>query len=418
MSNKRKQIYSWTIAALALTILGLVLGWTINEEDPHKESNPIAIADDEHDHHSHEHTHHGHDHDHAHEHDGILHLTREQIGQMGIKIQQAGPGDILLTLSTRGKIVLHPDRQAHVIPQVAGIARDIHKNIGQTTRAGEVMAILESSEMADIKASYLAALCQLRLAQANLAREERLYHKGIAAGQDYLQAQNACETASIHLQLVMHKLRATGLTAREIDQLTHATNPDLRAYSVCAPIDGIVVKRHLTKGELTDTTHPIYEIADLRSLWVEMNIYPQDLDRVHVGQTVEIIGPSDRRALARLIYISPLVSDENIAATAVAELNNEEGEWQPGTFAQVNILTEKISAPLVISLDAVQNIEGKETIFVSIPEGFVAREIELGRRGYDNIEVLKGLTSGERYAATHTFLLKAELGKDSAEHEH
>lgn len=362
----------------------------------------------------------GHQHgeeEHQHE-ENIVKLTEEQIQQMGLKFQIAGPGSLLFTLSTRGKIILHPDHLAHIIPKVSGVAREANKNIGNFVKTGDVMAVLESREMADVKASYLAALSKQRLAASSLKREERLYKEKVSAEQDYLNAKNVYEESIISVQLARQKLRAYGLSHEEINQLADQNDPDLRLYQIRSPIDGTVLMRHITKGEFIENTTPIYEVADLSTVWVEIGIYPKDLYRVKEGQMVEVMIPVENKgAEARLIYVSPVVADETITAKAVAELDNFQGVWRPGVFVKVNIATEKVSLPLVIPKEAVQNSDGKDFIFVAAPEGFERRFLRLGQSDQENVEVLSGLTAGEKYVSNKTFLLKAELGKSSAEHE-
>lgn len=357
--------------------------------------------------------------EHHHHEENRIKLTEEQIQQMGLKFRTAGPGNLLQTLSTRGKIILHPDHLAHIIPKVSGVAREVTKNIGDFVKVNDVMAVLESQDMADIKASYLAALSKKRLAASSLEREERLYKEKVSAGQDYLNAKNVYEESMISVQLARQKLRAFGLDNEEIDQLADQNDPDLRLYQIRSPMDGTVLMRHITKGEFIENSTPIFQVADLRKVWVEIGIYPKDLYKVKEGQMVEVVVPVENKSSrAKLIYLSPIVADETITARAVAELDNFEGVWRPGVFVKVNIATEKISLPLIIPKEAIQNSDGKDFVFVVTPEGFERRFIKLGQTDNENNEVISGLNPGDQYVANKTFLLKAELGKGSAEHEH
>lgn len=370
----------------------------------------IAATEQEKKHEHSEEEHHG---------ENIVKLTEEQIQQMGLKYRIAGPGSLLLTLSTRGKIILHPDHLAHIIPKVSGVAREVNKNIGDFVKVNDVMAVLESRDMADIKASFLAALSKKRLAESSLEREEKLYQEKVSAGQDYLNAKNVYEESIISVQLAKQKLRAFGLENEEIDQLANQNDPDLRLYQIRSPIDGTVLMRHITKGEFIENTTSIFQVADLRRVWVEIGIYPKDLYKVKEGQMVEVVVPVENKgSQAKLIYVSPVVADETITAKAVAELDNAQGLWRPGVFVKVIIATEKISLPLVIPKEAIQNSDGRDFVFVITPEGFERRFIKLGQTDNENNEVISGLNPGDKYVVNKTFLLKAELGKSSAEHEH
>lgn len=359
--------------------------------------------------------HHGH---HHHE-ENVVRLTEDQIRQLGLQIRVAGPGNLLLQLSTPGKIIIQPDHLAHIVPKISGTAVMANKNVGNFVKAEELLAVLESREMADIKAAYLAALSKQRLAASVLEREEKLYQDKVSPLQDYMNAKNAYEEANINLELAGQKLSAYGLTNQEIQELAYQRDSYLRLYQIRSPIDGTVIMRHITKGEYIENNTTIYEIADLSRVWVEIGIYPKDLYRIRQGQKVEVIHPGTQEVVqAPLIYVSPIVEEATIASKAIAELDNSQGIWRPGTFVNVNIIIGKVTVPLEIPKTAVQSSGGQDFVFIVTPEGFEKRLVKLGRSDDDNIEILSGLNPGDEYAANQTFLLKAELGKGTAEHHH
>lgn len=359
-----------------------------------------------------------HDHDHHHEEEEIA-LSTEQIKTYGIQTQRSRPGVLALTLSARGKVIIHPDQLIHILPNVSGVAKEALKNIGDKVGPGELLAVLESREMADVKADYLAANEKWRLAFASLEREKRLNEKKISAEQDYLNAKSAYQEASINVQLARQKLHAFGLNEYEIDQLLTQNEPDLRLYEIRSPMDGVILDRHITKGEFIENNSTIYEIADLNKVWVEIGIYPKDLYKVKEGQKVQVRLPYNNvEADAKIIYVSPIVQDETITSKVIAELNNSKGEWRPGTFVQVDIDMANQEAAITIPKGALQEIEGRNYVFVRSPEGFKKRAVEIGENDRSQYEILSGLFLGEEYAVTKTFLLKADLGKNDLEHEH
>ncbi len=362
---------------------------------------------------------HGHTDEHGHQEENIIPFTSDQIKDLGIQTKIASPGELSVTISTRGKIILHPDRLSHILPKISGVAKEARKNIGDRVKEGEVLAILESREMADIKANYLAAKEKEGLALSLLEREKRLHEKKVSAEQDYINAKSVYSEAKINIQLAKQKLHAFGIDDDEIKGLSNEHDPDLRLYDIRSPMDGIVIARHINKGEFIENTVTIYEIADLSTIWIEIGVYPKDLVKVKEGQMVDISLPADGSiAQAKIIYLSPIIQDETITAKAVAELKNPSGNWRPGSFVQVNIATENVFVPLVVPKEAIQEIEGKEFVFVKVPEGFEKRQAQTGVGDDENIEILSGLSQGEEYAASKTFLLKADLGKKEAEHEH
>ncbi len=346
----------------------------------------------------------------------IVKLTAAQIRDLGIGIQTAQPGQLSMTLSTRGKIILHPDRLAHIYPKVSGVARDALKNIGDEVHQGDVMAVFESREMADVKANYLAAIEKEKLARSFMDRERRLHEKKISAEQDYLNALSTFEEARIHLQLAKQQLHAFGLTDEDIANFSNQPDPDLRGYAIRAPIDGTIINRHITKGEYIDNATMIYEMADLNHVWVEIGIYPNDLSRVKEGQMVQVTLPVDgATSQARIIYVSPIIQDETITSKAVALLCNTQRNWRPGTFVTVNIDTERVTVPVAVPREAIQEIDGESFVFVQVPEGFEKRSVHIGKSDVALVEIVSGVHPGEKLAAVKTYFLKAELGKDDVE---
>lgn len=405
---KMKIFYS--IIGIAL-LMSSIVAWQFWSSSPlKKETASLEIA---------EANPHGHIDEHGHSEENIIPLSSDQIKDLGIQTKIAGPGELSVTISTRGKIILHPDKLAHILPKISGVAKEARKNIGDRVKEGEVLAILESREMADIKANYLAAKEKESLALSLLDREKRLHEKKVSAEQDYLNAKSAYVEAKINVQLSEQKLHAFGIEDEEIKELSNEHNQDLRLYDIRSPMDGIVIARHINKGEFIENTTTIYEIADLSIIWIEIGIYPKDLVRVKEGQMVDISLPVDGKiAQAKIIYLSPIIQDETITAKAVAELTNPSGNWRPGSFVKVNIATENVFVPLVISKEAIQEIEGKDFVFVKVPEGFEKRQTQVGVSDDKNVEILSGLSAGEEYASSKTFLLKADLSKKEAEHEH
>ena len=304
----------------------------------------------------------------GHEEENSILLTSEQITELGIQTKVANPGELAVTIATRGKLILHPDKLAHVLPKISGVAKEVKKNIGDHVKEGELLAVLESREMADIKANYLAAKEKAGLVLSLYEREKRLFEKKVSPEQDFLHAKSAYEEAKITIQLAKQKLHALGISDEEITGLFNEHDPNLRYYDIRSPIEGIVIARHITRGEFVENTTTIYEIADLSTIWIEIGIYPKDLVRVKEGKMVDISMPVDKAHLqAKIIYLSPIIQDETITAKAVAELQNPGKNWRPGSFVKVNIATENVAAPIAISKEAIQERDGKEFIFVRIP---------------------------------------------------
>jgi cobalt-zinc-cadmium efflux system membrane fusion protein len=371
----------------------------------------------DHDHH-HEDHHHAHHHDHDHEPQEVVAFNEEQLQTNGIDIQRARQGTLQRMVRAPAKIAIREDRMAHIFPKVTGNALEARKNLGEFVRQGELLAVLESREIAEAKAAYLATMKKEQLKAYCFEHERNLCDKGISAEQDFFHAKHEWEEAGIELELNRQKLHALGLSAYEIQELPEADSERLRFYELRAPISGRIIHRHFTPGELIGPDHEVFIVADLGTVWAEINVFPEDLTYLREGQVLTISIPEGPSTSARVVYLSPIIDEETRTAKAIAEIDNSSGCWYPGTFTCACLATHFVEYPLVIPKEAVQKVDEMDVIFVETSEGFCARPIKMGHSDEQNCEVVYGLEPGERYAAKNTFLLKADLKKEEAEHEH
>lgn len=213
--------------------------------------------------------------------------------------------------------------------------------------------------------------------------------------------------------------KKVGDSVRENEVLaTVESNESLKTYPITSAISGVVAERNVNIGEQT-TDKTVFVIADLSTVWVDVAIFPRDAKKIHTGQTVRITNPSSNiKAEGEIISVSPLGSSANQSLTARVLVNNMEHEWTPGLFVNADVVMAKVAVPLAIRNEAIQDHEGKPVIFVKSKEGFEPRAVKLGRTDGDVSEVIEGVKAGETYVSKNSFIIKAELGKDGAEHDH
>lgn len=347
--------------------------------------------------------------------DSLVAMNEEEAKNYGIAVKKAGPAKLEIETIVRGKVVLHPDRIAHILPKVAGVAVEARKNRGDPVEIGEVIAILESREAAEAKALYLAALEKEKLAKTVNEREGILYQKKVSSEQDYLNSNANWQAAHIELQLTKQKLYALGFDENDIPAQDDA---DLRFLVIRSPMNGVILERDLTSGEYVDEKQAIYTIADLNKVWVELGVYPSDILNIHEGQSAEVkLADSSQTTEGTILYLSPIIDEETIASKAVIELDNAEKKWRPGSFVTANIRQDPVAIPMAVSKKAVQMLEGEAIVFLQKEGGFEKTAVRIGRSDDKNIEILAGLAPGDKYVSAGSFLLKADLGKDSVEHE-
>lgn len=346
----------------------------------------------------------------------IIPLSPEQIEATQLSLQPVQGRSLQLKTSFPATIVFNTDRFAHVVTDVAGIAREVRKNLGDQVEAGEILAILESRDIAEAKADYLATVRYEQLAQITLTREKGLNQKKVSAEADVLIAQHDSDKATIQRQLAEQKLQALGLSLEAIQNLPRARATDLRLYEVYAPFDGTIVQRDIAPGELIPAGSTPYAIADLTTVWVDIGIHSKDIESIQVGQNLSVINRvSGQQGEARIIYISPVIDSETRAARVIAELENPQKSWRPGTFVTAEAITQTVNAKITVPKDALQRIDGTDVLFIQVNDGIETRCVEVGVSDSHYIEILSGLEVGDSCATQNTFVLKSEVLKGNGE---
>ena len=353
------------------------------------------------------------------DHGGGLHISPGTLAEFGIEIQTAATGSLDGNLQLTGEVVFNADRIAHVTPNVSGIAQSVSQSVGDKVKAGDVMAVLSSRDLASARSTYLAARARRELASEMFSRDERLVTDRVGTERQMLESRQTLREAEIALKLAEHNLHALGEDHETIYALPDADDTSFAEYSLRAPIAGIVIERHLTRGELVSdqTTEPPFVIADLSSVWVNLTVYQRDLARVQAGQPVRVeFGHSIPDATGSVAFVSPALDEQTRTATARVVLDNPEGHWRPGLFVTAYVATDQSATSVVIPRTAVTQLEGQTVVFVQDGDVFEPRQVRIGGSSESHTQIVSGLEPGERFVARNVLALKAELNRAELEH--
>jgi cobalt-zinc-cadmium efflux system membrane fusion protein len=411
------------------SLLTLALGlWLVlapaagGQHDPHgghehtKDDGHDEHAGDVHDQEAEHDTHEGHGH--AEETAGVT-MAPEVVKEFGIDVEQAAAGVIEQVVRLPGEVVYNADRIAHVTPTVAGTVREVNFSVGDCVRAGQVMAVLNSRELAEARSAYLAAKARLGLARENLERDRRLFQEKVGTERAVIESRQAFEEAEIRVNQAESALRALGYSHDQVLEVAALDDSDFNAYKLTAPIGGIVTQRHLTLGEVIEPTgeNLPFVVADLASVWVNLTVYQRDLSHVTPDQSVDIeFGHGIPPATGAIEFVSPALDEATRTAYARVVLNNPEGHWRPGLFVTGRIERGHEAAGVVVPRAAVAEVDGETVVFVKTDNGFQRRSVHLGRTTEEQAEIVRGLAPGERYAARNVLVLKAEMNRAALEH--
>ena len=181
-------------------------------------------------------------------------------------------------------------------------------------------------------------------------------------------------------------------------------------YEIRSPATGVIVEKHIVRGERIDTESPVFTIADMRTVWVNLAVHLKDLHAITVGKTVSIRADySGREAQGQVTMVSPIVDHETRTASARLVLDNTDGSWRPGLFVVGRIAVSTQSIPVIVPKNAVQTIEGKTVVFIPEGDAFVPTPVQTGRSDREHIEITAGLAPGTQFVTEGAYELKAKL---------
>ncbi|MDP2323747.1 MAG: efflux RND transporter periplasmic adaptor subunit [Gammaproteobacteria bacterium] len=212
---------------------------------------------------------------------------------------------------------------------------------------------------------------------------------------------------------------AVGDTVRAGDTLATIENADtLRTYMITSPISGVVLARHTNAGDVA-TGNTLFEIADLSELWVELNAFGSDASRLRPGLEVRLQSATGgESAVTRIERLLPLASAASQTVVARAPLPNPDGKWRPGLMVNAEVTVAEREVPLAVDVSGLQRFRDFTVVFARIGDTYEVRMLELGDRDSERAEVLGGLDPGTRYVTAQSFLIKADIEKSGASHDH
>jgi cobalt-zinc-cadmium efflux system membrane fusion protein len=198
------------------------------------------------------------------------------------------------------------------------------------------------------------------------------------------------------------------------------SNESLESYEVLSEISGTVIKKHVAPGEFVARDDDIYVIADLSTVWVDLDAYRQDFARLKTGQRVLIdAGEGVAPATGAISYISPFGAANTQTMLARVELANPTGEWRPGLFVTAEVVVDEAEVPVAVRQSGIQTFRDWNVVFGYYDDKvFEILPLKLGRSDGEWVEVVSGIEAGRSYAAENSYVVKAELGKAGATHDH
>ena len=351
----------------------------------------------------------------GHAEEGEIQLTSQQMVEQGLKVAVASTGLVEKLTTLPGKLVVNTDQQAHISPIFSGYVEQINVALGQSVQKGQTLAVLTVPELIDQQANLRMAQVNLDLARKDYQREQQLWSQGVSAKQDYQRAENAYRQAQITVQSSQARLNALG-----------ASGNNNGRFLIKAPISGVISKKDIVVGENVQLADQLFVIENLKDLWLEFNLPNTSNIQLQVGQILNFkTNGSDQNYQAKVQTLNPEADLQTGRLQVRAKVTTQADVLRPNVLVNVFVTDAQAKTALRVQKKALQQVEGKPVVFVieSEEKGLVhlkAQPIEVGVSSQDGqwLEVISGLTEGQKYIAQGSFLLKSELEKDEAGHGH
>lgn len=375
---------------------------------------------------------------------GRVILDLEDYKASGISSSPVQPGSVGVTLEAPGEVQPAQTRLSQVTPPIAGIVRAIHKVTGDPVSAGTALCTIESADLSSVRAELQNAQAEQQVTQRIYERSKELYERGLRSQTELWAAEAEFNKSRLRVEAASVRLRALGFSGTGDATLSNR-------YELRSPLSGVVLQQQLTVGQSVETKDVLYTVADLSTVWVNASLHEQDLRTLRSGMTVGVQLRSEAAAPilvdGTVEYVGQQADPQSRTVPVRISVKNRSRRsgqqgfvLKPGAFVTVRFITAHKSDVLTVPLDAIQELEGQNIVFVesdgtesdpvtphnenggeknknrtgdsSKPLVFEPRAVTLGISDGKATEIVKGLRAGERVVVHNAYLLKSELEKE------
>lgn len=322
-----------------------------------------------------------------------------------------------------GQAGFNRNRFARVAPLAAGIVQKVLVQPGAKVEKGEVLAEVVMPEITSMKAQLMSAQARRVQARETYLREKDLLEQGITSRQEYQKADAEyraakSEAAQFHQQLLNY-----GLSEDDVQELLRAQG-NRSVLQVRAPFNGVVVEMKTAMGESVAAGSPLFTVADLDTLWIELSIPESRIYQAEVGADVDarFDGLPGTVFKGRIFQLGAALDERSRVLKVLADVDNPGHRLKAGMFGQVRLLTEADKGILGVPANALQSIDGFAYLFVRVEEDlFELRRVKAGVQQDGMVPIHAGIDHEDQVVTSQAFALKSEvlkarLGASCADH--
>lgn len=343
-------------------------------------------------------------------------LTTAQLSDLGVKLATVGSTRYAKPMRFSGEIKFNIDQQYQVTAPLQARVEQIHAQLGQYVNKGQPLATLWVPELIGMQRDIEQNRAKLKLNQQEYQREQSLFRQGVTAQRDVQAAEYNSKLAQIELDASIAQLNG-------YQSSLSAANGRV---VLRAPASGTISQRSISLGQMVSTSMPLYSISALESSWVEFAVPVSQADRIQAGMSVQIEAQGQRAVTGRVLQISSQADPQTRQLLVRAQVNEAAVWFKPNIWVDVTVGGESQVINLAVPANAIQSLNGQTVVFLAKNSAEAKDSYEFHPQpvsstpleGSDWVQVTAGLTAGQQYASSETFLLKSEIEKSEASHEH
>lgn len=339
-------------------------------------------------------------------------VSADMARRTGLTFFEVARQPLTYSVTCNAEIAYDGNRFAQLSSRVPGVVRGVRVDLGAKVAQGNVLAVIDSPELAAAKSDLLQAMSSVALQTKSFERESALGKTGLSPLRDVQEIENRLTEARIAESLAAQKLRLLGLSEEEVAYLRE-TSDTSSLLSLTAPFDGEVVERTAVIGETVETSRMLFSVADTARMWAMLDLAePRVQLRVGMRVTLQLEGFEGDSFAGQIAWVSTKIDPRTRTLKARAEFVNPEGMLKANMFGQAHVQVRDNEQALVVPKEAVQWDGCCNMVFVKENDTtFEPRKVRLGLANEDLFEVRDGVREGERVVVAGSFLLKTEILK-------
>lgn len=339
--------------------------------------------------------------------EGRVTMLDSNIKSSGLELLKVEPMTFENALELKGELKFPDNFESFITPKASGTLIKTYRTIGDKVSQGDLLATVQSQDLIRLNAERSIALDNLQFSRKKMEQERALFQKRVSPEIDYINAKREYDDAQTRTNELNSLISSYGGSGNG-------------TIEVRAAMSGTVLQVLAAVGSNVTPASPLFKIANTSQLLAVVNVPADKLNAINPNAKVTVkpqVQESTEEALGKIKYISDVIDPKTRTAQVFIEIANQ-FKWRSGQLVTAQIFENQSTKAMVVREDALQNFRDWDVVFIRVGNDFEARPLELGDKYNGFVEVKSGLKAGQVYAAGNSYLLKAELGKSGATHDH